>query len=126
MKTMQQCNDSKLPFSQFLQVGDKVDDEIMEYFLCVLPPETWTKEMIQMGEPYDHNSEGRPRFLTIVNLGDGWEYAGIKCKPRKEIPKQEPISAGPSRSTRRQIRLNKAGRSYARNFKSGKTGVRYN
>ena len=84
MKTIQQCTKSKLPFSQFLKIGDKVDESITDYFIEVLPPITWNNEMIQMGEPYDHNSEGWPRYLTLVNLGDGWEYGGIKCKPKNK------------------------------------------
>lgn len=125
MKTAQQCYESKLPYSQFLQVGDEVDESITDYFIEVLPPATWTNTIIQMGEPYNHNSEGFPQYLTLEKSDGVWRYAGIKPKPRKET-KQEPISAGPSRSTRKQIRLNKACRSYGKNFRSGKTGVRYN
>jgi hypothetical protein len=124
MKTLQQCTESGLPFSQFLKIGDEVDESIFDYFLCVLPPVTWTKDCLQMGEPYNHNEQGKPQYLTLEKVGDNWTYTGIKPRPVKVV---EPvISAGPSRSTRRQIRLNKAARSYAKNFKSGKTGVRYN
>lgn len=86
MKTIEQWNESKLSLSNFLNIGDEVDEDIAEYVLCVLPPATWTKNCIQLGEPYDHDNNGRARFLTLEKkvLGDNWFYAGIKTRPQKQ------------------------------------------
>lgn len=86
MKTLNEWNESKICLSNFLNIGDEVDEEIAEYILCVLPPATWTKECIQMGEPYTHNNEGRAMYLTIEKkaIGDNWIYTGIKCRPQKQ------------------------------------------
>lgn len=86
MKTLEQWENSKLCLSNFLQIGDEVDDGIKDYILCVLPPVTWTKECIQMGEAYDHADNGRARYLTIERkaMGENWIYTGIKSRPTKE------------------------------------------
>lgn len=82
MKTLQQCTESKLSFSQFLNIGDKVDESIVDYFIEVLPPVTMNNKCVQMGEPYNHNSEGKPQFLTLEKITGNWTYAGIKPKIR--------------------------------------------
>lgn len=83
---------------EYLQVGDEVDQEMVDYFINVLPPVTMNGECVQMGEPYDHreDSEGRfrGRYSTLVSVGFSpnrrWFYAGY-CfgrewqKARKEI-----------------------------------------
>ena len=78
MKTMKQCNESKLTLTEFLQVSDEVDGEMVDYFVGCLPPQTMTEDCIQIGEPYDQDGYGRPTFITLEKVGDAWHYAGIK------------------------------------------------
>lgn len=75
IKTPKQWHESKLCLNEFLQVGDLVDEDMADYFLCVLPPATHSQFMIQMGEPYSHVN-GRPTFATIKKTAAGWEYRG--------------------------------------------------
>lgn len=62
--------------SQFLRIGDVVDQEFVDYFLNVLPPVCWSNFIIQMGEPYSHDEEGYPTYATLKNTLNGWVYAG--------------------------------------------------
>jgi len=48
----------------YLQPGDTVDETMEWYFLEVLPPETWTSDLIQIGEPYSHDAQGRALHRT--------------------------------------------------------------
>ena len=41
------CND----IYDFLVVGDEVDEELYSYFLNILPPATWTSNILQVGSP---------------------------------------------------------------------------
>jgi hypothetical protein len=85
MKTLIAWENSKLCLSNFLNIGDQVDEDLVEYVLCVLPPATWTKECIQMGEPYNHDNLGRACYLTLEKpvFNGLWIYAGIKPRPKK-------------------------------------------
>lgn len=81
MKTRKQWRESKKPLSEFLHVGDVVDDEMFDYFLEVLPPATWTADCLQIGEPYAH-IDGRPTFSTLEKIGGQWVYMGNKHQPK--------------------------------------------
>ena len=134
MKTYNDWHNSKLSLSKFLQFGDEVDESIQDYFIEVLPPKTWNKRVIQMGEPYNHNKKGQPQYLTIVYLNNKWIYAGIKPIPNdllsfltSVINEQKTITNSvyfPDRSTRRQIRLDKVCKNYRKNY--GNSKPRYN
>ena len=80
MKTMKQWKESKLSLEKFLQIGDKVDEELRLYFIEVLPPASWTNDCIQIGEPYDCNANGQDTYLTLHFKSNGWVYVGDKCK----------------------------------------------
>lgn len=86
MKTMKEWNGSGLDLSQYLQVGDTVDEEMFDYFVGVLPPATMTSRCVQIGEPTRHNGEGKPMFETLEKLGGLWTYAGVKVKPSNILP----------------------------------------
>ena len=68
--------------STYLQVGDEVDEELMYYFLNVLPPATWTATCIQIGEPYSDNENG-PTFSTLEKIDGKWTYQGHKNRPKR-------------------------------------------
>jgi hypothetical protein len=77
IKTMRGWSEAKCDLDKYLQIGDAVDLEMADYFLCVLPPATYRANLIQIGEPYSHVN-GRATFSTIYKpLGSAnWRYAG--------------------------------------------------
>jgi len=81
IKTLSQWNESKRDLSDFLSIGDLVSEDIADYFLSVLPPVTWTKNAIQLGEPSNFNASGKLTFLTLEKTDSVlWRYTGIKEK----------------------------------------------
>lgn len=59
----------------FLQVGDSVCDEIVNHFINVLPPASYSSVLIQIGEPYTHvNNEAV--YPTLSKIDGQWVYAG--------------------------------------------------
>ncbi|VBB08487.1 Hypothetical protein LUCI_3759, partial [Lucifera butyrica] len=64
----------------FLEVGDLVDEEFVDYFINVLPPACMNGQCVQMGEPYSHNPDKdgkwRATYSTLKNSPEGWRYAG--------------------------------------------------
>lgn len=80
MKTKKAWDVSGQQLTDFLEPGDEVDDDMVDYFLGVLPPACWTHHTIQIGEPKDHDREGRPRYITIRRQfsHSPWYYAGIE------------------------------------------------
>lgn len=59
----------------YLKPGDKVDKEMYEHFLNVLPPLTNTSTMLQVSEPYDHIG-GRGIYTTFAYRDGSWTYCG--------------------------------------------------
>ena len=51
-------------------------EEKVDYYIGVLPPATWTKNIIQMGEISYHTDLGTPIYSTLVKLNDTWFYLG--------------------------------------------------
>lgn len=68
-------NWKKGSLSEYLQIGDEVDEEMMEHFLNVLPPATWRSTLIQIGEPYSHVM-GKATYSTLRRESGRWYYAG--------------------------------------------------
>jgi len=63
--------------SVYLHIGDSVCPELVAHFSQLLPPACWEADLIQMGEPNDHNgSQGRARFETIQKHMNDWVYVG--------------------------------------------------
>lgn len=64
----------------FLQIGDLVDQEFVNYFIDVLPPACMNGKCVQIGEPYSHredkNGKWRATFPTLKKTPEGWRYAG--------------------------------------------------
>jgi len=81
MKTMEQWNGSGLSLTKFLQVGDDVDESIMDHVIGCLPPVTMNGKMVQMGEPYSHDRYDRPMYITFESKGAKWVYTGISITP---------------------------------------------
>jgi len=66
--------------AEYLQVGNIVDVELVEYAFNCMPPITMNGEMVQMGEPYSHREDEtgkwRATWSTFVKTEFGWVYAG--------------------------------------------------
>ncbi len=60
---------------KYLEVGDVVDQEMVNHFLNVMPPACHTSGCIQIGEPYNHIN-GKAVFATLKRTEFGWVYAG--------------------------------------------------
>lgn len=79
MKTLKQWIESKQDFESFAAAGDEIDEEIFYYFLEVLPPAVMTHKGFLVGEPYDHNENGKPLFAAFYQLpGHKYSYGGHK------------------------------------------------
>ena len=86
MKTRKDWHESGLDFSRFAKPGDKVAEEIVEYFLGCVPPETHTANLIQCGEPSSdawcsYRRATLPTYSTFIRTGvindEGqWVYLG--------------------------------------------------
>ena len=72
IKTMADWNGS---LSDCFRVGDLVSEEIVEWFINVLPPACLNGSCIQIGEPYSH-VDGHATYPTLKNTAYGWVYAG--------------------------------------------------
>jgi len=83
MKTLTGWALSGVELNQYLKPGDRVDVSIEEYFVSELPPETWNKNTIQMGEPWSMNELGYV-YHTLENINGVWVYVGVKNK-QKEV-----------------------------------------
>lgn len=72
---MKKYSDWHGSLSEYLQVGNLVDEEMVKYFINVLPPVTMNGSIIQMGEPYNHVN-GKPIYHTLHRTPEGWHYDG--------------------------------------------------
>lgn len=77
LKTMTGWSASGLSLSKYLQVGDRVDEEIQDYFLEVMPP-IQGGGFLQIGEPYSHNENGATYSTLFNNI-----YLGLLNDVRK-------------------------------------------
>lgn len=80
-KTLNQWNGSGLTLDQFLTIGDQVDEDMVDYFISVLPPAHLSANIVQMGEPVRHSDSGQEMFNTIYREAGRWIYAGVLVKP---------------------------------------------
>ena len=90
LKTMTGWHEAKCDLGKYLRIGDAVDEEVVDYFIGVLPPACWRADLIQIGEPNNHIA-GRATFSTLYKpLGAiYWLYAG-HCHHGEWV---EPVSA---------------------------------
>ena len=71
--------DWKGSLEEYLSIGSIVDQEMVDYFLNVLPPACWNGYVIQIGEPYSH-VDGKATFHTLHKTDLGWTYVGTCFK----------------------------------------------
>lgn len=61
--------------SEYLQVGDYVDEAMVDHFVNVVPPATFTSLLIQLGEARCQ-VDGKSVYPTLRNTSQGWQYVG--------------------------------------------------
>jgi len=60
----------------------KTTEERFDEMLGVLPPAMWLAHGFLVGEPWDHDRQGRPRFAAFVQVdGVYYESAGPMTGP---------------------------------------------
>ena len=75
LKTEKGWHESKKNLTEYLNVGDKVDEDMFDYFLGVLPP-IQKPGVLQINEPYDTNRKGAFTYMTLKKNNDNWHYIG--------------------------------------------------
>lgn len=72
----------------YLNKGDVVAEDIVDYFMNIMPPRAMSYGYLQVGEPYNHllddNGKYRPVFLTFAKDNGNWRYYG-NCFPYETI-----------------------------------------
>lgn len=81
VKTMDGWHDSGFgDFNDYFNIGDKVDQSVIDHFMDILPPRSISSGFLQVGEPYSHepDEEGRyrPTWTTFLRRDGRWYYAG--------------------------------------------------
>ena len=83
MKTFKEWCDSNESLSDFLEPGDEVDEEMVDYFMDIMPPHRMSFGYLQVGEPYDHilvkdgkEEEYKAIYSTFYKKNGKWFYAG--------------------------------------------------
>ena len=74
IKTYEDWNGSGLSLSEFLYVGDRVDEDLFDFFWDVVPP-IFGKRYVLLGEPSDY-VDGVATHAALVLLDGDWVYAG--------------------------------------------------
>ena len=93
LKTLEKWFESGLPTAEdYLEPGDEVDADLIDYFLNVLPPRTNRAGLLQVGGEIstakDANGHWRPTYLTFKRQGGTWRYAG-RCFEGSAEPVQK-------------------------------------
>lgn len=92
MKTFKEWTGEKI--TDYLQIGDVVDNEMYNHFLNILPPITNTSYILQVGGMIDvekdENGIDKPTYITFTKdkESEGWIYQG-ECFPN-EIKNRNP------------------------------------
>ena len=93
IKTLERWFESGLPTAEdYLEPGDEVDEDLIGYFLDVLPPRTNRAGLLQVGGEISSakNIDGcwLPTYLTFKREDGTWRYAG-RCFAGSAEPVQK-------------------------------------
>ena len=75
VKTKKGWDESKKNLTDYLNIGDEVDEKMWYYFLEVLPP-IRSSRVIQISEPYDYNDKEMFTYITLKKNDERWYYIG--------------------------------------------------
>jgi len=84
LRTLAGWESSGQSLTEYLAVGDRVDEELRMWFLEVLPPACWSSRCIQIGEAAGTAEDGRDTFSTLEMIDGHWTYTGEKATPPGE------------------------------------------
>lgn len=67
--------------TEYLNINDIVDNEMVEHFRNVLPPKTDSNYIVQGGEAYDHvlddaTNKYKGIYITFIKEDGNWIYKG--------------------------------------------------
>lgn len=82
IKKIKTYKEWKGDITEYLNINDIVDNEIIEHFRNVLPPKTDTSYTLQGGEAYDHILDDKTNkykgiYITFNKENGNWIYKGI-------------------------------------------------
>lgn len=68
-------------FQDVAEVGDSVDESIVDEFANCVPPAWYSSGLVQCGEPYSHEKDEksgnfRPTYVTFLKEDGKWIYKG--------------------------------------------------
>lgn len=79
-KSYMEWSETGAPLDQYVDVGDEVDEAIVDNFLEMLPPALYNSHLMQMGEPNEHlpDDDGKYKatYMTFERIADKWYYRG--------------------------------------------------
>lgn len=76
-------------FGEYFRVGDEVTEELVDYFMDLLPPAFMGYGMLQVGEPYSSELDPdtntwRNTYTTFAKSEGKWKYVG-ECFYKQDI-----------------------------------------
>lgn len=67
-------------FEDYFIPGDTVTEDLVEYFVNIMPPTTMRTDLIQIGEPFSHELDDggcyRPTYNTFCKRDGVWWFVG--------------------------------------------------
>ena len=80
---MSDWNNSGLDFDDFFFPGDKVAEDVVDYYVNLLPPTTFSRKLVQAGEAHDTLPESNDpgarwhnTYMTFALKNGSWVYVG--------------------------------------------------
>lgn len=67
-------------FEEYFAPGDMVTEDLVDYFVNIMPPKTMLSNCVQAGEVYSHEKDEhgnyRSTYLTFHKIGGDWHFIG--------------------------------------------------
>lgn len=67
-------------FEEYFAPGDTVTEDLVDYFINIMPPQTMWSNLVQAGEPFSHENDSkgnyRATFITFAKKDGEWQFAG--------------------------------------------------
>lgn len=76
------CEPCGGPAPDDIVIVTKITQKLYDRMLEVLPPAYWEGDTFQLGEPYDHDAQGRPRYGTYTKIKGEYYSMGIMTTER--------------------------------------------
>ena len=89
VKSLSSWHDSGFnSFEEYFYPGDIVSEDLVEYFVNILPPVTCMSRYVQAGSAYSHkrdiNGKYLPTYITFTKEDNTWIFVGYCFKLEKE------------------------------------------